>query len=139
MCRLQRAFANRVLVLVRQVTVDFGSRPSRPGTTTTTRTDQLNFRRSPRLSRPRSRFRSPVTRPYRVLTERPANSRTRGNVLYRLLADKDNLTLRLGSTACFFDADRECIGGFDRSRRVETGTDESVIGNRQDPGADGLR
>jgi len=46
-----------------------------------------------------------------------------------LLANENNLTLGLGSAACFFDADGKRIGGFDGSRRMETRTNETVIGD----------
>ena len=46
-----------------------------------------------------------------------------------LLANENNLTLGLGSAACFFDADGKRIDGFDGSRRMETRTNETVIGD----------
>ena len=66
--------------------------------------------------------------------------RLRGSHVYRtcgagsrgsasLLANENNLTLGLGSAACFFDADGKRIGGFDGSRRMETRTNETVIGD----------
>jgi hypothetical protein len=46
-----------------------------------------------------------------------------------LLADENNLTLRLDGAAFFFDADRKRICGLDGSRRMETRADESVSGD----------
>ena len=55
-----------------------------------------------------------------------------------LLTYENDLAFRLGSAACFFDADRERTRRLDRSRRMETGSDQSVIGHRQETCADGL-
>ena len=105
------------------------SRASRGGTSSEARNGSLGGKRkqASETCRPGSRGSASLPRATADHVSIPRAIPDRAKAC--LLPNENNLTLRLRSTACFFNADGERLRGLDGSRRMETRTDESVIGN----------